>query len=279
VGNLKPYYEDEAVTIYHGDCKAILPQLPDKSVDLVLTDPPYDIPTKSCGFDGGRRFLTRLHQESLTSSFDIGLLDLLANKLKILNIVCFCNKAQFRLYVNWIESHGYSFMPISWHKTGAIPFKHHYTPDTEYAFHIWQNLPIRWASYKKSWFITPINHTGFDHPTVKPESMVSRLLLNTTDQGQLILDPFLGSGTTAFCAKKLGRRCIGIEIEEKYCEMAAKRCSQGVLDLVTENGRRCYVCGTPLNGRRTDSGYCSNRCRQKAYRQRLLQVGVTGRRC
>ncbi len=66
-------------------------------------------------------------------------------------------------------------------------------------------------------------------PTEKPVELISKLILH--NQGNLILDPFMGGGTTAYCAKKLGRKCIGIEIEEKYCEIAAKRCSQSVMKL------------------------------------------------
>ena len=69
------------------------------------------------------------------------------------------------------------------------------------------------------------------HPTQKPVGIIKALLEATDDAKLLILDPFLGSGTTAYCAKKLGRKCIGIEIEEKYCEIAARRCAQSVMKL------------------------------------------------
>lgn len=71
-----------------------------------------------------------------------------------------------------------------------------------------------------------------DHPVEKPEGFVSYLIQPATSEGDIILDPFLGGGTTCFCAKKLNRRSIGIEIEERYCELAARRCSQEVMELV-----------------------------------------------
>jgi len=73
------------------------------------------------------------------------------------------------------------------------------------------------------------------HPHQKPNSLVERLILLGSKENDLILDPFLGSGTTAYCAKKLGRKCIGIEIEEKYCEIAANRCKQEILPLEYSN--------------------------------------------
>ena len=67
------------------------------------------------------------------------------------------------------------------------------------------------------------------HPSQKPFGLMCALIKDT--DANLILDPFLGSGTTAYCAKKLGRKCIGIEIEEDYCRIAARRCAQEILPL------------------------------------------------
>jgi len=69
------------------------------------------------------------------------------------------------------------------------------------------------------------------HNWQQGEAELGRLVLKFSEENNIILDPFLGSGTTAYCAKKLGRKCIGIEIEEKYCEIAARRCSQSVMRL------------------------------------------------
>jgi site-specific DNA-methyltransferase (adenine-specific) len=68
------------------------------------------------------------------------------------------------------------------------------------------------------------------HDSQKPQKIITQLLLWGSEENNLVLDPFLGSGTTCHCAKKLNRYSIGIEIEEKYCEIAAKRCSQEVME-------------------------------------------------
>jgi DNA modification methylase len=79
-----------------------------------------------------------------------------------------------------------------------------------------------------------VERVAREHPTQKPESLMREIVTQFTDAGDLILDPFGGSGTTAVAAKRLGRRCIFVEREEKYCEIAAKRLSQGALDLFGE---------------------------------------------
>jgi hypothetical protein len=73
-----------------------------------------------------------------------------------------------------------------------------------------------------------------DHPCPKPESLMRELVALFSDDGETILDPFMGSGTTLVAAKRLGRKGIGIELEEKYCEIAARRLAQGALDLFGE---------------------------------------------
>jgi len=268
--SMKPYYQDEYVTIYHADCWEALKLIPDNSVDLVLTDPPYDIRATTCGFDGGRDFIDRIHLEGMGSSFDFALLDVLDAKLRKPNHLYFCNKYQFKGYLEWIERRGYNFALLSWHKANVIPMLNHYLPDTEYLFDIWLDRKVRRVSDGRTYWITNLVHQRYGHPTAKPSRVVSEMILRTTDKGQVILDPFLGSGTTAYCAKKLGRKAIGIEILEKYAEIAARRCSQQAFDFVTDNGKKCYVCGGVIGSKRADARFCSNRCKQLAYRQRTL---------
>ncbi len=89
-------------------------------------------------------------------------------------------------------------------------------------------------TYTKNLIVTGVNNEmPSEHSAVMRPDIADFFLTNFTGIGDLILDPFLGSGTTAYCAKKLGRKCIGIEIEERYCAIAAKRCSQSVMKLET----------------------------------------------
>jgi site-specific DNA-methyltransferase (adenine-specific) len=100
------------------------------------------------------------------------------------------------------------------------------TPVEMASTNLWKGFRLvrcMWAGYMRN-----NNEYRFEHPTQKPQKVIDYVILKSDSD---ILDPFLGSGTTAYCAKKLNRKCIGIEIEEKYCEIAAKRCSQSVMRL------------------------------------------------
>ena len=187
---MKPYYEHKGITIYHGDCRDILPQLP--KVDLVLTDPPYP------NIRDNRIVYTNL--EDISYLFSL-----------------------------------YSF--IFWPALPEFPF-----PFT--ARHVWHK-PNSFVSGQYE-FIYELNGQRVcrlyrypiinyktlpewvPHPTQKPIKLVKDIMNSIT--ASIILDPFLGSGTTLVAAKELGRKAIGIEIEEKYCEIAAKRLTQEVMD-------------------------------------------------
>ena len=220
------YYADDAICIVHADCREILPLLPDKSVDLVLTDPPYGVHHKKKGepYMAGDNinqlpFIVPLFYRLLKE--DGGLF--IFSSTEYLRDALFAFQTYFRMH-----------NLIIWDKTVPI-YPHHISH-----FKL-QYEPILYGSrglfYLKTNRCSDIIRCPIErgknrvHPTQKPSDLVKALIQYTEDTKQIILDPFLGSGTTAYCAKKLGRKCIGIEIEEHYCDIAAKRCSQMVLPL------------------------------------------------
>ena len=200
---MTPYYQDNAVTIYHGDCREILPQL--EPVDLVLTDPPYGIGRIMKGGKGqGHWTLLAYGNEWDKEAPDLQFMMDSAVSLVI-----------------W----GGNYFPLPpsrcwfvWDKQNAVPTM----GQCELA---WTNAdrPIQ----RFSW---PVGGVNFGHPTEKPLELISWSIEQSRTRGT-ILDPFMGSGTTLRAAKDLGRKAIGIEIEEKYCEIAAKRMAQEVLAL------------------------------------------------
>ena len=237
---LKPYYEDEAGVIYHGDCREILPQLP--KVDLVLTDPPYiglSSKTTIMPIGGvGRHFKeTKTVGDIWSASLD-WLPD--AVELANLGLMIFCSYHSVDIIPPLVGLKKIAL--ITWHKRNAPPARlnvPHYTTEFIWAFQNkvglkWENLETHYDIPKLATGCMASKERFVDkngsaiHPTQKPELLISFLL---KVQADTVLDPFMGTGTTLVAAKKLNRRYIGIEIEEKYCEIAAKRLSQSVMRL------------------------------------------------
>lgn len=200
---MKPYYEHQGITIYHGDCRDVLPSL--SKVDLVLTDPPYGLGERMKGGSWGmQQKYEDMRRWDKRPSDDL-----------ILQIT---RSATFSI----VWGGNYFMLPSSrcwlvWDKQNAVPT----CADAELA---WTNFdkPVKRFSH-------PVGSHSSGHPTEKPEKLIRWCILQSPKTG-LILDTFMGSGTTLRAAKDLGLKAIGIEIEEKYCEIAAKRLSQEVFN-------------------------------------------------
>lgn len=234
-----PYYQEEGITIYHGDCRDILPHL--EPVDLVLTDPPYNFEACGGGFYGvkwhgltsePREYLNDLKKLSCDKFDPVETLNSLRDAFQ--TAYFFCNKTLIAKYLNHAESTGLLYDLLVMHKTNPIPAKNnHFLHDLEYI-----------ASMRKpgSYFLcddyrlmskvyTTIAGSGKTHPAEKPVGICNKLIRVSCPPAGTILDPFMGSGTTLVAAKQLGRKCIGVEIEKKYCDIAIERLRQGILNL------------------------------------------------
>lgn len=232
---MKTYYQDEAVTIYHGDCREILPELP--KVDLIITSPPYNVGLEYGDATNDKRVdYEPWCSEWLSQLWELAL-----------------EQSRFYLFVGdkvmWglkplCEQIGWQYhQKLEWCKPNLVggPAKisgdWNFMTESILLFRKGKRVPMISVKQAHSWnwFIalsTQTNYGGDNHrlhPAQFPVSVIGQIIARTPNT--IILDPFLGSGTTAFCAKKLNCKCIGIEIEEKYCEIAARRCSQMVMDL------------------------------------------------
>ena len=238
---MKPYYQDKWVTIYHGDCREILPQL-DVKVDLVLTDPPYiglGSKTTIMPIGGVGKHYTRTETVGDIWGANTDWIDLVLPKIKA-GILVFCSYHSVDILPSLVGLKKIAL--IVWYKRNSPPAKQN-VPQflTEYIWAFQANTGLNWHNLRTHYDIPKlatgcmasserfVDSNGIAiHPTQKPEALISELL---KVEPEIVLDPFLGSGTTCYCAKKLNRHSIGIEIEEKYCEIAAKRCCQEVMEL------------------------------------------------
>jgi DNA modification methylase len=211
---VKPYYETENGKLYHGDCLEILPLL--EPVDLVLTDPPYLLPgMKNAGCFGGRESLVNT-QNFTDMGFDSKILEGFDNWF------CFCSRHNLTDVISKTKS---KWALIHWCKTNPVPTCNNtYLSDVEYCVHNWTTGRLFGEFKDKSLFyISPCGNKVTNHPNEKPIQLIFKLLTNGSKPGDIVLDPFIGSGTTAVACEQLNRKWIGIEISEKYCEIASLR--------------------------------------------------------
>ena len=228
---MKPYYSDEWVTIYHGDCREVLPFV--GPADLILTDPPFSDRTH----DNAKSNRGRGHGNKAIDFAAISQVFTLCGSLCCGWIVAFLD---WRHIYNLEDTtpEPWEFMRFGvWVKTNPMP-----QISADRPANGWDGIAyLRHAEAKPGWsgggrhgnYVGPVVTDGA-HPTQKPVGFLQVTIQRFTDRGDAVLDPFMGSGTTLVAAKNLGRKAIGIEIEERYCEIAAQRCSQGVLALNTD---------------------------------------------
>lgn len=209
----KPYYEDSAVKIYHGDCRLILPEL--EPVDLVLTDPPYGM-----SFQSNYR---NVKHDKIKNDDQLPLdLIYLAMFKAIKAAYFFCRWDNIKhmpppkSVLAWVKNN-WSMGDLQ-HEHGRQWEACCFYPKQSHEF------------IKRIPDVITVDGTGNDlHPTEKPVELLKVII--AANVGDTILDPFAGSGTTLRAAKDLNRKAIGIELEEKYCEVAANRMCQEVLEL------------------------------------------------
>lgn len=229
---MTPYYQDEAVTIYHGDCAALLPQL---KATAIITDPPYGVGIKyGAGFDDQRSDYWGWLRERVEQMRAVTPLVVFTHRVKAL--------AELTGW-DWIAAWT---KPMSFgSRIGNSPLRPHWEPIFLYGV---MTLGTRSDPLPDVLNFSPERGPGVGsgrlgrerhaatgsqiaHPLPKPLGLYRRLILGLTKPGDVVLDPFMGSGTTLRAAKDLNRRAVGIEIEERYCELAARRMGQEVLAL------------------------------------------------
>ena len=231
----KPYYHDEraGITIYHADCRDVLPLLEPGSVDLVLTDPPYGVNliTKTSDYRDSGRFDNgqSLMASTLYEDDPATIRQLIADTMPLLQrmtsrMVIFPGT---RLMFAYPEPRavGCVFTPNG---AGRSPWGFQCMHPILY-YGADPYLEDGKGSWPNGFRTEQPNRERLDHPCPKPLYWMRWCISRASREGELVLDPFVGSGTTLRAAKDLGRRAIGIEIEERYCEIAAQRLAQGVM--------------------------------------------------
>lgn len=228
----QPYYQDEHVTLYHGDARDI--DLPHASVDLLLTDPPYGMAfqsgwsvKKSAAIrnDGVRQGMrvVRSVLAGLSSAFKADM-----------HALVFCHWESWPDFYDTLASHfQMKNMLIWWKRGGGMgDLTMEYAKDFEVIAYGVRSLERKLNGQRRGAVLefprvpAARRHVPFEKPTL----LLSDMIVRHTEPGEMVCDPFAGSGSTLVAAKGCGRRAIGVELEERYCEIAARRLAQDALD-------------------------------------------------
>lgn len=238
-----PYYQSDGITIYHADATAVLLLLGSGTIRLILTDPPYNVSEVGADIlDTDGNVTSGGHRDFGQWDRDWDPKDLLVPAARLLyaggSLIAFCS--------DWLLSHYKQFDQLQsrgtmiWDKGSAPPsYRPGYMSYTEWIVWLQQpGAPIVWnGNGAISNILKYARCSGRErskHPTQKPLDLITDLMRRHSHKGDLVLDPYMGSGTTLRAAKDLGRRAIGIDTDERWCEIAVKRLRQEVFDFGDE---------------------------------------------
>lgn len=227
-----PYYDENGITLYHGDCREILPSVA-RRCDLLLTDPPYGMNYKavrttaqaSVAGDGARQGVRLVRQ--MLREVDC----LLADEAHVL---MFCHWESWPDFYDALSPYAHIRNALIWHKaTGGMGnVRTNYLRDYEVILYAARGKRAILGDGPYSNVLTGFSRLARrGHPTEKPGDLLRHLIRRHAPAGGHILDPFMGSGSGVIAARAEGMTAVGIEVEERYCEMAATRLAAGNADL------------------------------------------------
>lgn len=216
--------------LWNGDCLEVMKQIPDGSVDLVVTDPPYLIETSGAGIykQADKQYVKELN--GIKDGFSEQVLDELCRVMRKINIYIFCSQKQIIPLLDYfVERKKCNWNLLTWHKTNPVPAcGNKYLTDTEYILFFREKGVKINGEYKTkfTYYVTPLNTADkklYGHPTIKPVEILQNLIVNSSNPGDVVLDPFMGSGSTGIACNNTGRNFIGIELDKGYFDTAKAR--------------------------------------------------------
>lgn len=238
---MKPYYQHAGITIYWGDCLEVMDELPAASVAAVVTDPPYSSGTRREGQKGLRKSMNRgaadgdwFGTDCLTTNGFLWLMRACARDWRRLlvdggHVLSFIDWRMYPALAGAIESVDMRHAGLLVWDKRVFGMGSCFRNQHELIVHFTKGMGRPPARRDCPNVLSVAGIRGAEHETEKPEALIKKLLAVVTHPGDVVFDPFMGSGTSLVCAKALGRQAIGIEIEEKHCELAARRLDQELL--------------------------------------------------
>ena len=214
-----------------GDCLEIMKDIPDNSIDLIVTDPPYKFENQGGGFYAKNRSTKRVYLDSLKKNncceFNPSIfLNRIKPKMKKFYGYFFCNKTLVYDYIKFARDNKFQFDILVMAKSNPIPaYNNHHLSDLEYIIMI-REKGTCFSKHKniddyRKFYLTSCKK-GL-HPAQKPIELLERFIRVSSSIDDIVLDPFMGSGSTGVACKNLNRKFIGIELDEKYFNIAKER--------------------------------------------------------
>lgn len=239
---MKPYYKDDFATIYHGDTLAVLRSL-DEQIAAVVTDPPYASGARqeaqrnaSGAMLRGQRWAAKpIENDQMTTTGFVWLMREVGYAVRPLlrdggAFLSFIDWRQWPSLVGAIETTNLRVNGmVVWDKC-SYGLGNGFRAQHELVLFASKGTPLV-VDHGVANVLRHRRSDNEDHPSPKPVGLMRDLLRVVAAPGDLIVDPFMGAGATLEAARDLGMRIVGIEIEERYCELAALRCAQGVLEV------------------------------------------------
>lgn len=235
------------IKLYLGDCFDIMKIIEDKSIKLIITDPPY-LHNKGGGKTHGTEGKSKIANSKMynfdspmmkdMSSFGKNEINILLNEFKRImikmNAFIFCNDTQIPYYLNWCLNNKKKWTILTWEKPLSILNRNRYSQNLEYIIRIYDNgtglnkldlevYPEKKEYYSKNRKINPPRGKEKVHPTQKPYEYIKGIVELNSNENDIILDTFMGSGVVGMVANDLNRKFVGIELDENYFNISVGR--------------------------------------------------------
>lgn len=236
-------FEDMINNVILGDCYEIIKSIPDKSIDCIYVDVPYLFQQGGTGnsriANQVKKMKKELKDNKIYDGFNYNIFDDFKRIMKNINCFIWCSKEQiFPILKWWQENSDCTYQILTWNKTNPVPMCNgNWLSDIEYCLYFNRGTKLNDGyELKSKWYISSLNQSDkekFKHPTIKPINLVERHIKHTTQENDIVLDCFCGSGTTCVACKNTNRRYIGIELNSKWHKVAVDR-----LNNVQANGQQ-----------------------------------------
>jgi site-specific DNA-methyltransferase (adenine-specific) len=227
---IKEIFQLGGCTLYHGDCEEVIKTIPDNSVTLIHTDPPYIIHSDDNMGEmmekKARKSYDKLIKADISDGFNVGVMfPEFIRVCKAVNFQLWCSKKQFIEYLILAYGKKWNWQDVHLFRNNALPNVRGKYQDHDYCVHLWKGRTLTGTYHQKrlDYHYTIGGTKEWNHPALKPLEPILNMIPIGSDEGDIVLDPYMGSGTTGEACLRTNRKFIGIEKDSEFFNMACER--------------------------------------------------------